>query len=70
MRAFSKWIKLMNRKPALIRQCEARRIIQAAKKAGAKDVTVKIGEVSWTVHLADDKSDTPPDENEWNDAAA
>jgi hypothetical protein len=60
----------MSGRPALIRQREAKQIIQAAKKAGAKDVTVKIGEVSLTVHLADDKSDTPPDENEWNDAAA
>jgi hypothetical protein len=39
-----------------IRQREARQIIAAAKQAGAKDVTVKIGEVSLTVHLTDDKS--------------
>jgi hypothetical protein len=46
----------MSGKPALIRQREAKQIIAAAKKAGAKDVTVKIGEVSLTVHLADDKA--------------
>ncbi|MFZ2077460.1 MAG: hypothetical protein WAV38_12590 [Xanthobacteraceae bacterium] len=46
----------MRRKPALIRQCEARRIIAAAKKVGAKDVEVKIGEVSLTIHLADEKA--------------
>jgi hypothetical protein len=45
----------MKRKPALIRQCEARRIIAAAKQAGAKDVEVKIGEVSVIVHLDDEK---------------
>lgn len=45
----------MSGRPALIRRREAKQIIQAAKKAGAKDVTVKIGEVSWTVHLDDEK---------------
>jgi hypothetical protein len=52
----------MRRKPALIRQCEARRIIAAAKKAGAKDVEVKIGEVSVIVHLDDDKPSVQEDE--------
>jgi hypothetical protein len=45
----------MNRKPALIRQCEARRIIAAAKKVGAKNVEVKLGEISVIVHLDDEK---------------
>jgi hypothetical protein len=57
----------MKRKPALIRQCEARRIIAAARQVGAKDVTVKIGEVLLTINLADDKP--PVDTNEWDDAA-
>lgn len=46
----------MSGRPMAIRQREARQIIAAAKQAGAKDVTVKIGEVSSTVHLTDDKS--------------
>jgi hypothetical protein len=46
----------MSGRPALIRQREAKQIIQAAKKAGAKDVTVRIGEVSLTINLADEKA--------------
>ena len=45
----------MSGRPAVLRQLEAKKIIAAAKLAGAKDVTVKVGEVSWTIHLADDK---------------
>ena len=46
----------MSGRPALIRQREVKQIIGAAKKAGAKDVTVRIGEVSLTINLADDKA--------------
>jgi len=49
----------MSGRPALIRQREAKQIIQAAKKAGAKDVIVRIGEVSLTINLADDKPIAP-----------
>jgi hypothetical protein len=45
-----------------IRQREARQIIAAAKQAGAKDVTVKIGEVSLKINLAAD--DKPVEELE------
>ena len=42
----------MSGRPALIRQREAKQIIEAAKKAGAKEVEVRIGEVSVIVHLS------------------
>jgi len=45
----------MSGRPALIRQREAKQIIAAAKKAGAKEVEVRIGEVSVIIHLADQK---------------
>jgi hypothetical protein len=45
----------MSGRPALIRQREVKQIIGAAKKAGAKNVEVKIGEVSLTIHLDDQK---------------
>jgi hypothetical protein len=48
--------RAMSGRPALIRQREVKQIIGAAKKAGAKDVTVRIGEVSLTINLADDKA--------------
>jgi hypothetical protein len=45
----------MSGRPALIRQRDVKQILGAAKKAGAKDVKVQVGEVSLTIHLADDK---------------
>jgi hypothetical protein len=45
----------MSGRPAIVRQRDVKQIIGAAKRAGAKDVTVKIGEVSLTINLADEK---------------
>jgi hypothetical protein len=41
-------------RPALIRQRDIKQVLGAAKKAGAKDVTFKIGAVVATINLADD----------------
>jgi hypothetical protein len=45
----------MSGRPAICRQRDLKQTIEAGQKAGAKDVTVKIGEVSMTFHLADEK---------------
>ena len=53
----------MSGRPALIRQRDVKQIVNAAKRAGAKDVEVKIGDVKLTIHLADDdKQPTEEDE--------
>jgi hypothetical protein len=53
----------MSGRPALIRQREAKQIIEAAKKAGAKQVEVKLpNEVAVIVHLdlPEEKSEDEP----------
>lgn len=42
----------MSRRPATITQSEVARIIRAAKRAGASEVVVKIGEQSVIVKLS------------------
>jgi hypothetical protein len=49
-------------RPAPIRQRDIKQILGAAKKAGAKDVTVRINDVSVIVHLDDDKPPVEEDE--------
>jgi hypothetical protein len=51
----------MSGRPALIRQREAKQIIEAAKKAGANEVEVRIGEVSVIVHLSSGRKSVEPE---------
>jgi len=47
----------MSNRPARIRQAEIDRVIRAARKAGATQVEVRIGnEASIRIHLVPDKS--------------
>ena len=48
----------MSGKPALIRQRDCKQIINAAKKAGAKEVEFRVGTVPVIVHLVE--SDEKP----------
>jgi hypothetical protein len=58
--------KVMSGRPAVIRQRDSKQIINAAKKAGAKSVEFRYGEVTAIIRLAE-SSDAPiaPDANEW-----
>jgi hypothetical protein len=49
-------------RPAIVRQRDVKQIIGAAKSAGAKDVTVLIGEVSLIINLADEKPIAPEEQ--------
>jgi hypothetical protein len=54
--------KTMSGKPAKIRQRDAKQILEAAKKAGAKNAQFRMGDVSVIINLADQKvveSDEP-----------
>jgi len=53
----------MSGRPALIRQRECKQIINAAKKAGAKGVEFRIGDVPVIVHLTE-PDDTPAAKDE------
>jgi len=55
----------MSGRPAIIRQRECKQIINAAKKAGAKEVEFRIGPVPIIVHLSestDDETAEGPDD--------
>ena len=45
--------KVMSGRPAVIRQRDSKQIINAAKKAGAKRVEFRIGDVPVIVHLSE-----------------
>jgi hypothetical protein len=52
----------MSGRPAKIRQRDAKQILEAAKKAGAKNAEFRMGDVSVIINLADQKvveSDEP-----------
>ena len=54
----------MSGRPALIRQRDAKQIIQAAKKAGVPKVELTVGGVGVVFHLtAPEGEDVPPDSN-------
>ena len=56
----------MSGRPALIRQRDSKQIINAAKKAGAKRVEFRIGDVPVIVHLTECSDDKPvANVNEW-----
>jgi hypothetical protein len=52
----------MSGRPTLIRQREAKQIIAAAKKMGAKQVEFRVRDVPVVVHLADEKPAAPDEE--------
>jgi hypothetical protein len=53
----------MSGRPAVIRQRDSKQIINAAKKAGAKRVEFRIGDVPVIVHLTEpDQSHAAKDE--------
>jgi hypothetical protein len=54
----------MSGRPALIRQRDSKQIINAAKKAGAKRVEFRIGDVPVIVHLAESEKPAASG-NEW-----
>jgi hypothetical protein len=53
----------MSGRPAVIRQRDSKQIINAAKKAGAKRVEFRIGDVPVIVHLTE-PDDTPAAKDE------
>jgi hypothetical protein len=54
----------MSGRPAVIRQRDSKQIISAARKAGAKRVEFRIGDVPVIVHLdAPDSDATLPDDS-------
>jgi hypothetical protein len=53
----------MSGRPARIRQYEIRQIVRGATKAGAKAVTVRIGDVRVDIKL--DEAPTAPVVDEW-----
>ena len=55
----------MSGKPALIRSRDVKAIIQAARKAGVKEVTVKVGAGSVVIPLYPDDKPVAEDANEW-----
>jgi hypothetical protein len=56
-------------RPARIRKCEIKRVIEAARKEGIKEVTIKVGdEAAVVIPLGDQKADDKgkaADKNEW-----
>jgi hypothetical protein len=58
--------KSMSGKPAMFREREGKKVIELARKAGAKSVEFRYGEVTAIVRL--DEADAPgvaPERNEW-----
>lgn len=53
----------MSGRPAVIRQRDSKQIINAAKKAGARRVEFRIGDVPVIVHLTE-SDDTPAAKDE------
>jgi glutamine phosphoribosylpyrophosphate amidotransferase len=50
-------------RPAIIRQRDVRQVIEAARKAGAKDVELRIGTVPVIIHLCTtDQNSIAPEE--------
>jgi hypothetical protein len=52
-------------KPALFREREGKKVIQLAKKAGAKSVEFRYGEVTAIVRLAETDERPVAEANEW-----
>jgi hypothetical protein len=57
--------KVMSGRPALIRQRDCKQIINAAKKAGAKQVEFRVGAVPVIVHLDESAEKPAANTNEW-----
>jgi len=55
----------MSGKPALIREREAKKVIQVAKQAGAKEVEFRYGEVTAIVRLGKSEKPAASQSNEW-----
>ena len=58
--------KLMSGTPAKFREREGKKVVEVAKKAGAKSVEFRYGEVTAIIRLVE-SADAPiaPDANEW-----